>query len=459
LATLLTIALSHPASAAAQQTAPDPCAAADALRKAGEVEQARKKYVSLLSRNPTTSCAIEGLEAINAPAPKPPSCEPGDEKMEAGDLEGARIAYEALGQDSKCGAAGLTAVKEIQRLCDEGKAYESLHRDDDALSAFESALAKNPKAECARAGVEEATPGEFSRDLTLVSDAIPEALVILGILLVLLFLVLLLGYWEPTRHIPARLPIAGRILSPRLTLEPLNDEALGDNRVGLAIVTRIKERLQRFRQEALGTEVADYDLDLGSADEEFAEMVSSDAGLENALGKVRDLSQHTMVVAALVDLLYAMLPIRRLKISGVLDPPAPSGAAATLGLESGARLCAAVKLTGPQLGADPTPSDYLRLADPAAVWTQYAVARALGGKHVDPDAAESYALVREGLDRHIEGNEPLARIAYEQALALNPRNWAALVNLAVTEARLAKDYVLAIDILTDALAEMERTTP
>jgi Flp pilus assembly protein TadD len=54
----------------------------------------------------------------------------------------------------------------------------------------------------------------------------------------------------------------------------------------------------------------------------------------------------------------------------------------------------------------------------------------------------------------LAGDDAQARAAYQHALELYPRNWAARVNLAVTEARLAGSYRISITILEDALAAM-----
>jgi tetratricopeptide (TPR) repeat protein len=139
-----------------------------------------------------------------------------------------------------------------------------------------------------------------------------------------------------------------------------------------------------------------------------------------------------------------------------------SGAAATLSLEEDGRMAAAVHLTGPPLAADPSAADYLELVDPAAVWLQYEVARALKDrpKHrpqATAHAAESFALLRKGLDLHLAHDDQEARKAYEKAVALDPRNWAARVNLAMLEARVLNRYAVAVAMLRDALDDIKYT--
>jgi tetratricopeptide (TPR) repeat protein len=437
------------------------CAVADALLRVGEKQEARKAYLTLLKRDPTTRCAIEGLTVINArsPTPAPVSCKAADRAFDSGNLEAARELYDRLGVEQECAASGLEEVRSVERLCGQGQAYLDVHRKDDALTAFRSALAKNPNAKCATDGVKKAKKTDPHRLASFIDGIFgwaPRLLEIAGFVALVFFAILLFAYFGFVKRYLAELPIIGRILSPRLMLGPLDDEALSNSKVGAPMAARIKERLNHFRNEALAGEAPDYELDFGLAGERFAELVSGNAGgLQNALGKVSDVSTHTALVAALIDLLYAALPIHRLKLSGVLDPAVANEASVTLSLEDGSRLGAAATLKGRRLGGEPTARDYLDLSQPVAVWVQYEVARIVSGdKVVEPGEAESYVLVREGIDRHLEGKEDEARTAFERALALHPQNWAALVNLAATEARLADDPDRAIAILADALDEI-----
>jgi tetratricopeptide (TPR) repeat protein len=342
----------------------------------------------------------------------------------------------------------------VRRLCAEGEADLKLDRREDAATAFKAALVKNPQADCARAGIDDSEETSAARALDRTKKGIPDLLFVVGLLAVLLFLILLLGHFKRVYRVFARLPIVGRLLSPRLSLGPLDDKATKLD-VGAAMSARIRERLQRFREEAIHGGEPDYELDFGTAGDDFADLVSSSSGLKDALGKVREVSDHTKIVAAVLDLLYAALPIRQLAVTGVLDPPDRRGVASTFSLENSGRLEASATLSGPPLTRDPTADDYLRLSQPSAVWVQYEVARVLSGGLVEPDAAESYALVREGLDRQLAGQYQAARDAYEAALALNRRNWAAFVNLTVLEARLAKNFPRSIKIGEEAWREMQ----
>jgi tetratricopeptide (TPR) repeat protein len=448
------VAAAHAPAAASQAAPRSPCTVPDALLAAGEKAEARKLYVAILKRNPGTPCARNQLTKLNAPA-DPKTCTGADALFDAGELPEARDAYVALGAE-ECAVEGLVAIRSVERLCAEGDAHLADGRNDEALEAYSAALEKNPKAQCALDGVDEADAGVVERGFTWIEDQAPNALTALGVVLTLLFLTMLLAYIPGVDSVIAHLPVVGKILSPRLTLGPLDDDALPDtSKVGGPMAARIKERLQRFSEEALRDGVPDYDLDFGNPGEQFATLVSGSSQLQNALEKARDVSEHTKVLGAIVDLIYALLPIRRLSVIGVIDPADGTQASATLSLEHNSRLEAAARVTGRDLGRQPTSMDFLLLTLPAAVWVQYEVARALSRhRKVEPDAAESFSLLREGIERHRAADEEGARRAYEEALALYPGNWAARVNLALTEARLSDDYERAVEILAEARDEM-----
>ncbi len=440
----IAVVLASPASSQ------NPCAFPDALLEAGEKDAARKAYIAILKRDPQSSCASEGLAKANlpastpttpAPSPTPYQCAAADDDLAAGRLKDAREGYRSLGS-AECAKEGLTTAQSVRRLCDQGKALEELDRRGDALTAFKSALEKSPKAECAVSGVARLGDSWFTR----VTDAIPDFVEGIGLtlaaILLLLFLILLTGYIPLVRRIPAAIPGVGKILAPRLEFKPVDEGAI-DWKVGASITARMKDKLQRFRDEATGGDDLAHDLDFGSPDEEFAKIISDDPILEKTLKKLSELSDHTKQVAALLDLLYGLLPIRKLVITAALDPPETTRVSGTFALETGDRYSTSASLAVPVGGGQPSRLDYVALAEPAAVWAQFSVARVLARKRVDPEEAESYALVRRGLDHHLNGDYELALKAYSRAILLNPRNWAARVNVVVTKARLQEHTAAA----------------
>lgn len=352
-----------------------PCAFADSLAKAKEDQEARKAYVGVLKADPSSPCALKGLEALNASPPE-------------------------------------SVAKQRNNTVDE-------------IVAWLKALA-----------------------------------VLIGALIVLFFLFLLLGYlpWlgrRLQRFWPVRL-----VLAPRLSFGLIGDEAM-DKKLGAPITARIKERLGHLRDDALdhvsGYGLDFYDLDFGGPQQNFADLVSGNGGLKSALESASDISEQTKTVAALLSVLYTLLPIKRFEVSGVLEPSASTGAAITLVLEESNRFGAATTLQGPPpAGGDPDAAEYLQLADPAAVWIQYEVARALRDEDGDPARAKSHALVREGFDCYGEGELEAARTRYQRALQMNKDNWAAYVGLAIADARLGGEFLASIKSLEEGLERMRR---
>jgi tetratricopeptide (TPR) repeat protein len=441
------------------QAAPGSCQLPDALSAAGEIEAARTFYIDVLKADPSSVCAAKGLTRINTKpeAPPPVTCRTGDERFDAGKLEGARNAYERLPTDTQCAQTGLTAVRETARLCAEGDFYLAMGRKDDALTAFEAAEEKNPRAKCANRGVVAAAAGRLSRAIDAIPNILTSVAFVLLVLLIAGLILLLLGYIPPIGYVFAHVPGLSYLLRPRLTLAAPDDSALGF-RVGVPLAGRIKERLQRYREEALGTSAdsRELDLDFDRADQEFADLVSGDSTFKNSLDKLSAVSEKTKALAGAADLVSGLLPIKRLSITGVVEPPGP-GASVTMHLERNTRTIASAHLTGPTLKREAKSRDYLSLADPIAVWAQYVVGQALKGDQVEPDKAEAYARVREGVDRQLDGDEAGARTMDEQALQLDAKNWPAKVNLALLEARLVGNFNEAIDILEGVRQEMERT--
>ncbi|HEX5374965.1 MAG TPA: hypothetical protein VFW48_02295, partial [Solirubrobacterales bacterium] len=394
-----------------------PCVLPKALVKAKEDKAARKAYVKELAVDPGSKCALDGLKALNAPAAEP--------------------------------AAGS---------CKIGNAFLDVHREDDAIAAYKKGLEANPGSDCASDGLDEAGPGWFKRTADCVLDAIPTFLVWVGLLLLACLLILLIAYWPRAKRKmqTARLvgPLIGRVLRPRLTFETIADDCV-EGKPGPPIVARIKELLAKMRDEAVAKVPLEYDLDFGTPGEEFADLVSADKGLKSSLDNASDISEQTKLVAAVLGLVYSLLPIQRFEISGCLEPPQDSAASASLLLEEDTQRRAGTTVKRTVKSATPGAAEYMTLVEPAAVWIQFEVARAIEGKAPDARAAESWALLDEGLRLYRLGELADAREAYERALLADSRNWAVYVSLAVAEARSATDFEAAMKRTLEALKKME----
>jgi tetratricopeptide (TPR) repeat protein len=452
--------LAAPARPQQSQTAsepkPSPCASAEALVKAGEPKEARKEYIKVLNANPSSDCATEGLTKLNKPKPEA-SCAAADTAFKNGDLDLARTKYKEAG--GKCGEAGVAAVAEVELLCAQAARYEELDRDDDAVTTYKKVLEKSPNAGCVNEEVFDEAWVTSATDW--VSDNWWRVLLALGLAGLILV---------PLARAPAinrrlmRLPLVGRLFSPRLAFDPIDSDSV-DPKAGTALQGRIAERLQAYNAAARATELSADELDQATPREEFADLVAADRGIRSAFTKVTESSDQAKFAGALFEFVLALLPRRKLGITAVLEPPA-TRVGASFSLDGDGRVLASTTLAGRELDQAAVSADYLELAEPAAVWIQYETARAVNGGEVGPDEAESHAFLRKGLAYQLaaerasadastrDENLREARRAYEEARRLNPRNWAARVNLAVLEARLARDFRGSIRTLRYAIEDM-----
>jgi tetratricopeptide (TPR) repeat protein len=418
--------------------------------------------VKVLRSDPGSECAIAGLAGINAPLDDPTSTEVQELCQHARVLEDANLRTDALetyqtalekNPASDCAISGIASTaKDAAALCLQADRLAD-EKDDEAKSLYMAAQDLDPSAECASTGLEELDSEDgFGHKVDSVVDDLTDAgvtlLKILGVLLVLAILASIGLRWvDPAYRWLIRYRFFSWLIGPRLSLADIDASATNHDKIGAPFTARLQERLQRFRWETHGgasseaerADIHDLDLDLGTGDEEFVEIVTGDAGLQNSLDKVSELGSHAKIVAALINLLSYLLPTRRLKVSGVLDPADRAGTAITVSLQESSRLRAASVVHGPPLSADPTAADYLTLADPTAAWVQYAVAQAVRSKRVDPSAADSHAHLRRGLELQLAGDATAARDAYRDAIEKDAENWAARVNMSVVAARLG-DY-------------------
>lgn len=353
-------------------------------------------------------------------------------------------------------AAAAPEAPEIRDLCTRAATLREAGEESDAVAVFKSALERSPASACAAKGLEDGPPATLGSRLDDVAQALPQMLLLAGLALLALFCVLLLGHIRWMHRRLVRVWGLGRMLSPRLTISAFSDQS--DKDVGPTIDARIKKQLAETRRLAFMRKGPAYEMDFGTPGEDFADLVAGDDGLKSALEKASESSDQLKIVHAILTLLYTLLPTQRLTVAGVVEPVIGPCVSATLNLDEGGRPVAAATLRGsvPEEERELTAADFVGLAEPAAVWVQYEVARAVRGE-IDrgPGAAVSYALVREGLEKQLAGDAEAARNKFSQARELDARNWAASLNLAMTEARLAQDYDRAVEILGGAFREIQ----
>jgi tetratricopeptide (TPR) repeat protein len=359
--------------------------------------------------------------------------------------------------DARAAASAPREIsQEVSDLCTRAATLRAARQETDAVAVYKAALEKSPRSPCATDGLKAGPPATLASRLDDVIRVLPQILLVAGLALLTLFCVLLLGHVPRMHRRLLRVWGLGRMLSPRLTLTALEDQS--GKSVGGTVDARMKRQLAEMRRLASLRKGYVYEMDFSTPGEDFADLVDADGGLKTALENASESSGQLKIVGALLTLMYTLLPTQRLTVSGVVEPVIGSCASVTLNLDEGGRPIAAATLRGsdPEDGGEPVTADFVSLAEPAAVWVQYEVARAIRGD-IDrgPDAAVSYALVREGIEQQLAGDIEAARSKFLQARELDGRNWAASLNLAMTEARLAKDYNRAIEILDTAFGEIQ----
>ncbi len=267
------------------------CAPADGLAASGALSDARSLYVKELEAHADLTCASAGIQSTD-------------------------IAI-------KMGKA-TDSAEEAEALCTRARTDKAAHRQSDAIASFKAALEKDPKStSCGAQGLRGESPGWFSRVVDDVETALPSVLAGIGLAVLGILLFLMLGHvkWFGSKF--KRLWIIRAVLRGRLSFSDCDDSALAaDAKIGKAFSAALRERLQHFRSEALDSQESTYGLDFGTGDEMLADIVSGDGQLGSAVAKLGEASDHTKLIAAVIGGLIAILPIRRLALSGVLGPAA-----------------------------------------------------------------------------------------------------------------------------------------
>jgi tetratricopeptide (TPR) repeat protein len=241
-----------------------------------------------------------------------------------------------------------------------------------------------------------------------------------------------------------------------LMVEPLGDDAV-EAKVGPVLTGLIQKRLADLSERG-SRSPGPYRLDLAiSAD---VALLAENESLETALAGLSDSSQFKLVVAllALVDRKIGS----HLVAKGELAPAGKDGHGVVLslqsqkkGIEANGAVWASV-LAGPAI-PDKSPTPYYGLADRSAAWIQYEAARSLNAAvNLMTDDARSFSLMSEGLARQRRGEPQEAARLYADALAVDPENVAALINLSALLSSKSGNYQRALKLLTFARVALWR---
>ena len=401
----LTMALfwAPPATAAAPDTRPPsadtelkvPCAQADALKNLGRTAAAQKSYEKELEENPSAPCAKSGLAA--------------------------------LGGGAECATA--------EALLGGGD-------DAEAKKAYIETLKAVPASDCGAEGVEETTDPTIWEDLeTVSSDAVAAigfgVLVIAALAAAFLIFANTLGRLRPFK---SRWPMAG-IRRPTVSVEPLDDTGLKDQKLGIGVTALIRERVEP-----------------GVGGDALKVVSGTTTTEETWIDRVSEIGDQGKIAAAVIGLLVSLLPRLHVKVTGQIQPAAePTGPGIGLELYRKHESKGSATFWASQFLL-PSGEDVWtvrQLTVPAAAWVSHKVTEETGGKTMGSADPTSWALFRAAVERQEEGDsEPAARL-YLEALAYDPENYGALVNLGLLEAAAGR-YETAIELLENALAILDR---
>jgi tetratricopeptide (TPR) repeat protein len=393
--------------------------------------------------------AVGGLGFIPAAAAKNRTAAPGP-CAEAQALQGldrlsaAETAYIRELANPAAVACATAGLKELGRL-DESCAYaDSLARDGErqaSHAAYLRVLAADPSSRCAAGGLKATVPPNSTPPWTTAGNVAKDAAYVVGVvLLALLLLIVVTLLWL---QVQTRVPglrdqwPAKRIRKPVFVVEDLNDEAT-DEKYGSAVAGLIRGRV-KWRTDRFGLN-----------------LVSGQAGVAKAFSGLVDISSEAKAAVAVIEFLTALLPRRRFRLSGQLQPAGAEGVGISLELTQNGAPEAMISLWSASFdlcGADPV-SAYQHLAVACAAWVDIWMAKALDDAAMLTADPQSWAFFRSGVDAQRLGDVHRAQMLYEQALAADGSNVGAMANLGIMSRR-AHRYEDAKEYLQRALKAIE----
>jgi tetratricopeptide (TPR) repeat protein len=366
------VALASASVAVGQQ---DLCAAADSLQTQGRVAQAEALYLKALESESTSdrTCGVNGLQEL-------------------------------------AGGKGVCAHPASLEKTDKAK----------ALAAYRLILRAQPKAACAKEGEERLTDTSVLGGVESTAKDIGRWIVILlaflvaGYLLFIAVLATIGRWWRPFRLWITSVPLIQEFLAPRLKFGTIGDGAL-DKALGV-----------EFGQLTRGRLTADSD--------NGVVLASTPATLSGSLQGVKDLSSQLGIAVAILDVLNQFIPRSWFELDGSLHAAPGQGGTegVTIALQRNSRhtrsvtlWCKELRVSGPESNAR-----VHALSGPAAAWLGHEIASATDRPVLETLDSRSFLLFAAGHEAHEAGDEATAWTLYLDALARDPDNAAALINVA-----------------------------
>jgi tetratricopeptide (TPR) repeat protein len=235
-------------------------------------------------------------------------------------------------------------------------------------------------------------------------------------------------------------PAAG-IRRPALSIQLLGDSGLAENKLGSATTTLLKEKIEPGPGKN-GLTVS-----------------GEDSPEESWIQRVGEIGEPAKIGAAVVAFLATLLPRRRIKLSGEIQPKATvGGPGISVELDRKFISEASVTLWAKDfylpVGQEDEVDTVRRLTTPAAAWVSHKATDVTGGEPLAAGRAMSWARFRAGFEWQQEGDREMAKKLYGAAVAMDERNYAARVNLGLLRAG-DGDYSGAIKLIERALEIIE----
>lgn len=410
--------------AAQQAKSAQLCAGADALRKAGYLERANAEYVELLTNDDRPACAIEGLLATHEAKDGQGAdlCAAADALREAGYFEDAKTTYtELLSGESKpdCAIEGLDRTREEKATTGFARvrALAAFGLHDEAFKSIQAQLEADEQTEVPPdlqylSGGKLPVWGPIRRDLG------PWATPLLEIAAAVLALFVLLTLLKRS--------FARRTLK----IEEFDGAALEQEHLGKAFSSVIRSQLNRMAAASRRGNISLVTGPIGRIE------VPAEVAAAVPEGPVSWLSPLTWI-KAIPALISWLVPERTVTLTGSLHKPGSRGVGISMQLVENNHVLASYTFWQKDFDDPLEPSQddvadsLYQLAEYAAVWLMFEMAEQSGSslELLGTRDWRSFTYFRAGYLAETQKREEAAKDLYIRALQLDENFRGARVNL------------------------------
>lgn len=310
--------------------------------------------------------------------------------------------------------------------CGGADALASAGESSPAKAVYSRLLLKNPQQACATQGLEALNKKSWSTNVRDWLGQVTAILALAALGFTIAFaavgaLFAALTYLRPVRNWMRRRRILRKLFRPRLAIS-IFDDGGAPAALGGGVTVLIREQLA----ELSGQQDADpnYTLDRLTATEDVAAVV----------GKLGDVAPQFKSLSAVLTVIPQLARLPRYTLNGALQAAGQMGGGITAILDE--QHAASEGSTLWSRASTTDAGTYHALAAGTAGWADYTIR----GREQVPvtrftGSADSFGHLRSGLQLEEDGRLGEARTAYVSAVRADATNVAALLNLAVLDAR------------------------